>query len=549
MSVGTGLDAGHHRVRLAQLKSKKGAFQLQRYHSVEVVPNETPMEAASAAFSRLSKKPSPARLGLTGSDLMLRYLPVPPVEDWRLERLMEFEVRELESRSGAPLATSFNLLPVPKELDEEDTILLGLVREDLLEQWLEALGKLPVQGFTPNAIALYNAYLALGDHEPSVTLLANIGATTLDLALVRGTDLYFARSITAGLEKRDQTLADQLGIDARRAQKLVHKHLDLRLATGARLESDADRVTRPLMAVYDPIPTLLGSMVTLCKAQARLRDLALDRILITGGGAKAIGLSDLLTERLRVPTSVWNPVEMVDAGELGEDQYSQLEEDGPGATIALGLALSAADSDLYALEILPKAARKKRDFQERGVFAVIAAVLAVAFLVFKYVHVSGAATTAAQEERQVKRLLTKANENQAKADSLLTEVQQKTKLVDELTTRYALRRSAAEVYSTLTDWMPENLWVESFFMELQEGKQWGFEGEKSVPVVTVRGRGQDSSRQARTVFNDFVTRLKEEIPGGEASIRETTQMRGRDLDWTITAHLLFTETEEGEDEE
>ena len=80
---------------------------------------------------------------------MLRYLPVPAVEDWRLERLMEFEVRELESRSGSPLADSYNLLPVPHDLDDEDTMILALVREDLLGGFLtdDVIAESPIDFF------------------------------------------------------------------------------------------------------------------------------------------------------------------------------------------------------------------------------------------------------------------------------------------------------------------------------------------------------------------------------------------------------------------
>ena len=132
MSRGAGLDPGRTSVRLAEVQLRKGEVSLSRYFSVAVEPGETPLEVTADAFGYLRKKPAPVRVGLTGSEIMVRYLPVPPVEDWRLERLMEFEVREIESRSGSPLATSFNLLPVPKELDEDDTILLGLVKEDFI---------------------------------------------------------------------------------------------------------------------------------------------------------------------------------------------------------------------------------------------------------------------------------------------------------------------------------------------------------------------------------------------------------------------------------
>lgn len=548
MSLGAGLDAGRSRVRLAEIKTKKGEITLTRYHSVAVEPGESPSEAAAAAFGGGRLKVAPVRVGLTGSDVMMKYLPVPQVEDWRLERLMDFEVREIESRSGQSMAVSFNLLPVPKELDEDDTILLGLVKEELLADWISGLGKLPVQGFSPNSIALYNAYLTLGDHAPDATLIANVGASTLDLALVRGTELYFARSITTSLEKRDQTLAARLGTDATRAERLIHQHLDLSAASGARISTDAERVTRPVLALYDPLPTLLGGVISLCKAQARLRDLRLERVLLTGGGAKANGLAELLGARLGVPVEVWNPVEMVDSQGLADDQYEQLQADGPAAVVALGHALSAADSDLYALEILPAAARKKRDFQQRGVYSLAAAALALAFLVADFLLTSGQADKLGTHAGKLRRDLQAAERNDQRAEQLMAGIERQDAIVADLKARYALQRSAQEFLGVLGAALPTNLWVDSWEIELQPGKDWGLEGI-DVPVVIAKGHGVDSEQYAEPAFTGFAESIKGKLSDGEQAVRITTSARSDSFEWSLSAHLLDLPPAAGEEEE
>ncbi|MBC8406612.1 MAG: hypothetical protein H8E15_15430 [Planctomycetes bacterium] len=543
MSKGTGLDIGRCHVRLAELNVRKGAVSLNRYHSVELETGEDPVSTAGSIFSGLKPRPSNLRVGATGADIMLRYLPVPEVEDWRLERLMDFEIRELESRSGSPLATSYNLLPVPRELDDDDTMLLGVIREDLLDAWVGDLAPMQVEGFTPNALALYNAYLALGDHEQSVTLLANIGATTLDLALVRGTDLYFARSVTTALEKRDQTLATSLGVDAARARRLVHKHLDLALAEGKRIATDSDRVTRPLLGMYDSLPTLLSGMITLCKAQARLRELTLDRVLLTGGGAQANGLVGLLTSRLRVPVSLWNPTEMVDPSKLPEDDLTRLDADGPAATIALGLALSASDPNLFALEILSSAARKKRNFRERGVFATAAAVLALGYLGLDYFTTSSAAQVAQKESQRLGAIVKKSQSSHTEAVGLLEQIKEQSVLLEDLQQRFALQQSTKQILDYMHKTLPGNLWIESFTVELQEGKDWGLEGQL-IPVLRVVGRGEDASVPARKAITEFGEGVWAQLPGGEEAYRQSTERMGQQIEWTVQTHLLKGQVEE-----
>lgn len=532
--TGAGLDLGRSRVRLAVADAGRGGPRLLRYLSAEVEAGETPVAAAAAALGAAARKLGRVRVGLGGADLMLRYLPVPQVEDWRLVRLMDFETREIASRSGAALASSYNLLPVPKELDEDDTMLLGLVREDLLEAQAAQLAPIAVESFTPNAIALYNAWLALGDHQPRTTLLAHFGAGTLDLALVRGTDLYFARSLTTPLERRDATLAQKLGVDATRARALIHKHLDLRVVVGERLGADADRVTRPVLPLYEGLPTLLSGAVTLCKAQARLRELALERVLITGGGAAARGFVEMLHDRLRVPVEVWNPAAELDDAALSAEDAERLAADGPAATVALGLALSAADSELYALEILTAGARRRRDFAERGVWSIAAGAAAAIFLGLAFWR-HGA--IAAESEAAAKRAKSQVGRVQAaneRTEELLQRVAAAEQLGRELATRLAIGESARRFLGLAEAELPESLWLDSWSLRLENGKDWG--STVDVPVVRVAGRSGEEARIAAQQLSAFAGRLQ--ALTGDASRVLPSAPTGKELNWSLKALLL-----------
>lgn len=538
--AGTGLDLGRTGVRLVTAEAGRGGPRITRYLSAEVEPGEAPAEAAAAALGAAGRKAGRVRVGLGGAELMLRYLPVPQVEDWRLVRLMEFETREIASRSGAELASSYNLLPVPKELDEDDTMLLGLVREDLLEQQAAKLAPIQVESFTPNAVALYNAWLALGDHQPRTTLIAHFGAGALDLALVRGADLYFARSLTTPLEKRDATLAQRLGVDAARARALIHKHLDLRVTVGERLGVDADRVTRPVLPLYEGVPTLLSGAVTLCKAQARLRELALERVLITGGGAAARGLREMLHDRLRVPVEVWNPAAEVEAGGLPSEEADRLAADGPAATVALGLALSAADPELFALEILTAGARRKREFSERGVWSIAAGAAAAVFLGLSFWRNGALADEAENTARRARGQVSKVQEANERTEELLQRIAIEERLGQELATRVAVSASARRFLGFLETALPESLWLESWSVRLDNGKDWG--STVDVPVVRVAGRSEEEARVASLQISEFAGRLQT-LVGDQDRVLPAQTPSGRDLTWSLKALLLAPATE------
>ena len=548
MSRGAGLDLGTAHVRAARLRHVSGAVRLERYLRGDTRADEAPAEAARQEFGGEARKLGALRVGIGGSDLMLRYLPVPPVEDWRLERLMDFETRELESRSNAALASSYNLLPVPKELDEDDTMLLALVREDLLEEEAGRLAPLAVEAFMPNAVALYNTWLALGDHQPATTLIAHLGAGTLDLALVRGSDLYFARSLTTQLAQRDRTLAERLGTDPLRARELVHRHLDLRLATGQRLGPDAERVTRPLLPLYESLPTLLSGAVTLCKAQARLRELSLERVLLSGGAAHTRGLVEFLADRLRVPVEVWDPSEMVDADALPAAEAEALAEDGPGSAVALGLALSQADPDLYALEILTAAARKKRAFRERGLYLVLAGVLAVAYLGFATWREGRLADAAEKAARTARTQVQRIRQADAQAQELLARLERARLLNAELTARAGMGLSAHRFLAHVERALPESLWLTTWAARFEGGANWGRDDLDQVPVMDAAGHAVEESRVASQEFSAFAGRLQQ-LVGSEEAVLPSARPRGRDLEWSLRAMLLAAPDADEEEEE
>jgi len=354
---------------------------------------------------------------------------------------------------------------------------------------------------------------------------------------VRGAELYFARSVSTSLTQKDQALANSLGIDAARARGLIHKHVDLRGALGQRLGSEAERVTRPLVSLYDPLPTLLGGVITLCKAQARLQDLSLDRILLTGGGANARGLTELLTQRCGVQAELWNPAEQIDIASLDDSQAEDLESDGLAATVAIGLALSAGDKDLYALEILSKDARKKRDFQQRGIFSLLAGALALGFLVLDFVIQSGRASELAANASRLDRQAKTTLENDRRAEELELQLVAANAVYSDLRARAAMRTTADQMLKALSQHLPSNLWVESFNLELSPADDWGMTGSP-VPTVSVTLRGEDRAQRAADAFTDFSERVKQELPGGDQAIRIVSKDRGRNPLWTLTAVLL-----------
>src|SRR6185295_10709702 len=157
----TGIDLGLRNAKILRGHTKGNSFRVTGF---AVVPRDS--AEIPEGWSDLSApfKPGRARIGLTGREVNIRYTRVPRVPDWQLRNLMRFEVEEIGDQSGSGVASDFNLLPQLPEVEGEDVVLLAMAREGLLDAHaagVRAVGG-SVEAFTPNAIALYNAFLRYG---------------------------------------------------------------------------------------------------------------------------------------------------------------------------------------------------------------------------------------------------------------------------------------------------------------------------------------------------------------------------------------------------
>ncbi|HRV81421.1 MAG TPA: pilus assembly protein PilM, partial [Planctomycetota bacterium] len=310
----TGIEIGARTVKAVRGAFKGETFQVTDFALGDVAGGGTIERWAGLP---LSFKAPHARVALSGKDVNVRYTRVPRVPDWQLRKLMRFEVEEIGGTSGEGVASDFNLLPELPEAGGEDIVLLAMARESLLEDHLEgakAIG-VTIDCFSPSAVALYNAWLRFGVVQDDTVLLADIGHDNLDVAIVRGPDLLFARNLSGGGELFDQAIASQLQVAKEQASELKHEHADLR--PGVRAQTpNAERVSRAIQGAGGQVLSLLQSALLFCKTQIRVSGLKIDRVELCGGGAGLPGLCEYLQRSLNVTVELFDPFEAVDLSGL-----------------------------------------------------------------------------------------------------------------------------------------------------------------------------------------------------------------------------------------
>jgi len=526
------VDIGSHSAKILVAEAGKHGIRVVRFAGL-------PRGEGTVSLAEAGIPLGGSVCGLAGRDMTLRYSQVPPTPDWQLRNLMDLEIQDLSQQSGGSLSADYNLLPIEDPDGAVETILLALAKDEGLEriQGEVAEGRGSVAAFVPNCTALYNAFLKCGPVEPdSVVCLANIGHETIDIALVKGTDLLFARNLTTGTKALDDAIAGSFNVSARKAEALKKDLLDLDPQSRGRYSSgQAEKVTMAVGGAATSIGAAIQSSLSFCKAQTKIQDLRLDRVLLSGGGARLRGLRAMLRETLRCPTELFDPFANLDLSGMPTEDAEQLHTMRQEAVIALGLAAGRLDETLYALEILPEAVRKKQRFQQRTIWNILAALVAVALLGFYAMDQKAAVGRAEGRARQTMSKITQARSVHNEAEDLIEENRVERALVDYMTAQAVPLNGLLRVERSLATHLPPQLWIKR--IEVGGGRGGGASSKQ--PAITVEGVGKElNGVEVNQVYIDFYDKFKRELEAAGAVVTHTTPPSDKDtLPFTLTVQF------------
>jgi type IV pilus assembly protein PilM len=183
-----------------------------------------------------------------------------------------------------------------------------------------------------DAFALQNAYEVNYGIEPgAVVVLLNAGASATNINILNGDQSVFTRDISMGGNAYTEALQRELSLPYEQADQLKR---------GTPVEGVTFEDARPVLrAVSDNV--LLEIQKTFDFFKATASSDRIDRIMVSGGGSRADGFLEMLTERFGAPVETFDPFKRVtvDPKKL---QGMTAEDAGPTAAVAVGLALRQA---------------------------------------------------------------------------------------------------------------------------------------------------------------------------------------------------------------
>lgn len=285
---------------------------------------------------------------VTGSHVMVRSVKMQSMSPANLRRSIKFEANKYldQGAGGASIENSAVEFEVLNREGDQMDVLLVIAPNPMVDSRvavIEGSGLEPV-AVDVEAFALLRAVEAAGYLPPPehATVAMNLGATFTDLNIIIGNRVAAPRSIPIGGNALTQSLASVLNVPLQQAEE-QKRHLDLReRRDGAAPDSGsfgaADPARQVTVPFVDELIRELRRSIIYFQSQAAEAGMsvAVEQIVVSGGGVQLGGLAEYLAQRLDMEVKILDALEMAPA--LGPDA-ERWQGHGAELAVALGLAL------------------------------------------------------------------------------------------------------------------------------------------------------------------------------------------------------------------
>src|ERR1700726_2434255 len=338
-----GLDIGSSSIKAVELKSTKAGYELVSF-GMEPLAQDTVVDGAimdapqvanaiSKIFDTQKIKTKNVGSSVSGHSVIVKRVPLPLMTEEELFDRIPSEASQHIPFDIADVNLSYQLL---ESMDSQMDVLLVAVKKDKILNHTNVLaqaGKTPVV-VDIDAFALQNCFEVNYEPDPSqVVALLNIGASVMNINIVRGWTPLFTRDVSVGGNQYTDALQKELDLSFEDAEKLK--------MGGTLAGVSEEQRTAILRSVSDILILEIQKTFDFFRATASGENIR--RIFLGGGTTRVPGLLELLKEEFAMPVEELYPFRKV-AINPGRHDENQLRELAPRLAIAVGLALRSFDT-------------------------------------------------------------------------------------------------------------------------------------------------------------------------------------------------------------
>ena len=337
-----GLDIGSSSVKMVELENKSNGLTLSAL-GFENLPDETIIDGQIMELNTVSSviqsvcsnsRSSADRVvtGVSGHSVIIKNIVLPPMSADELEESIDWHAEEHIPYDLADVSLDYQV--TASNSDSTNVLIAACKREriDNICQAIQLAGKQP-QVIDVDTFALQNCYeYNYQPRENQVVTLLNIGASTMNVNIVKGTRSLFSRDITVGGSQFTDVIQRNLGVSFQQAEALKR-------GVAGVAEGVEETAIEPLVGnVTELVAMEIQKTFDFYRATTEDNETVVEKILISGGGSKLNGLAQELSARLEIPVEVLDPFRNIKV-ESGKFDPEYISEIMPEMAVAVGLAM------------------------------------------------------------------------------------------------------------------------------------------------------------------------------------------------------------------
>jgi type IV pilus assembly protein PilM len=335
-----GLDIGSGLIKLVAISHASGGPVLTKvaFTSVmndaivdgEIMDPAIVAEAIKGLMASAGIKTKKVVTAIGGRDVIIKKI--------AMDRMKEAEAREVirwEAEQHVPfdmdnVELDFQILD-PEGEGLQMTVLLVAAKRELVEHKMALLSDLGLEAniIDVDAFALHNAFeVNYPEAMRGVVGLVNIGHETTNISILDDGVPVLTRDIPVGTRRFKEDLQRERGLSADEADAVLQG-------------GEAGEALDPLLeARGEELAVGIERAAAFLQSSSRSAG-GIGRIFTTGGGARIPRHNKLLSDRLRIPVQLANPIEKLQVADGVFDRFP-VDEVAPLLMLPIGLALRSA---------------------------------------------------------------------------------------------------------------------------------------------------------------------------------------------------------------
>jgi type IV pilus assembly protein PilM len=339
-----GLDIGSSSIKAVELKKTRNGIEVTHIGleplASDIVVDSMIVDSGSVAtaitkiFADNNIKGRAVATSVSGHSVIVKPVKMPTMSDQELAQQILTEAAQYIPFDIADVNIDYQILSENLDGPQMDVLLVAVKKDKILNYTnvLSLAGKSPAI-VDIDAFALQNCYEYNYEPAPGSTVaLLNLGASVMNINIVKGTTPLFTRDVSIGGHQYTDSLQKELDLSFEDAEALK---------LGQKVGTVSEDAKLPILQQVTEI-IVLEIQKTFDFFRATAAGEHIERIYMAGGSSQVPGLIEALRQEFSLPVEILNPFQKIELPTGLGTEF--LDQNAGQLAVAVGLALRSFES-------------------------------------------------------------------------------------------------------------------------------------------------------------------------------------------------------------